>query len=46
MHQKLYHLTTTENEDFVSIVLAARAAFHITPDGSAQFKDWLTSIRR
>nr|CAI5864383.1 unnamed protein product [Callosobruchus analis] len=46
MHQKLYHLTAADYEDFVSIVCAARAAFQITPDGSAQFKEWLQSIRR
>ncbi|XP_044262836.1 zinc finger SWIM domain-containing protein 8 homolog [Tribolium madens] len=46
MHQKLYHLTSADYEDFVSIVCAARAAFQITPDGSAQFKEWLQSIRR
>ncbi|XP_050312760.1 zinc finger SWIM domain-containing protein 8 homolog [Anthonomus grandis grandis] len=46
MHQKLYHLTTGDYEDFVSIVLAARAAFHITPEGNVQFKEWLSSIRR
>lgn len=46
MHQKLYHLTTADYEDFVSIVLAARAAFHITPEGNVQFKEWLSSIRR
>ncbi|XP_017776997.1 PREDICTED: zinc finger SWIM domain-containing protein 8 [Nicrophorus vespilloides] len=46
MHQKLYHLTVGDYEDFVNIVLAARAAFQITPDGSAQFKEWLQSIKR
>ncbi|XP_060523765.1 zinc finger SWIM domain-containing protein 8 homolog [Cylas formicarius] len=46
MHQKLYHLTPADYEDFVSIVCSARAAFQITPDGSAQFKEWLASIRR
>lgn len=46
MHQKLYHLTSSEYEEFVSVVCAARAAFHITPEGSQQFKEWLQSIRR
>ncbi|KRT86467.1 hypothetical protein AMK59_1153, partial [Oryctes borbonicus] len=41
MHQKLYHLTPADYEDFVNIVMAARAAFQITPEGSAQFKEWL-----
>lgn len=46
MHQKLYHLTTADYEDFVTIVCAARAAFQITPEGNTQFKEWLQSIRR
>lgn len=46
MHQKLYHLTTADYDDFVNIVCAARAAFLITPEGSTQFKEWLQSIRR
>jgi len=46
MHQKLYHLTTSDYEDFVNIVCSARAAFQITPEGNAQFKEWLQSIRR
>lgn len=46
MHQKLYHLTPADYEDFVNIVMAARAAFQITPEGSAQFKEWLQSIKR
>ncbi|XP_023294317.2 zinc finger SWIM domain-containing protein 8 homolog isoform X2 [Lucilia cuprina] len=46
IHQKLYHLTPADYEDFASIIVAARAAFQITPEGSAQFKDWLQSIKR
>lgn len=46
IHQKLYHLTPGDYEDFANIILAARAAFQITPEGNAQFKDWLQSIRR
>ncbi|XP_053949230.1 zinc finger SWIM domain-containing protein 8 homolog, partial [Anastrepha ludens] len=46
IHQKLYHLTQADYEDFASIILAARAAFQITPEGSGQFKDWLQSIKR
>ncbi|XP_034174231.1 zinc finger SWIM domain-containing dorado isoform X1 [Osmia lignaria lignaria] len=46
MHQKLYHLTGGDYEDFVNIVCEAKAAFHITPEGHAQFKDWLQSIKR
>ncbi|XP_032453263.1 zinc finger SWIM domain-containing protein 8 isoform X6 [Nasonia vitripennis] len=45
MHQKLYHLSTPDYEDFASIVRAARAAFHITPEGHTQFKEWLQSIK-
>ncbi|XP_073985781.1 zinc finger SWIM domain-containing dorado isoform X1 [Rhodnius prolixus] len=46
LHQKLYHLSTAEYDEFVSIVLSARAAFQITPEGTQQFKEWLQSIRR
>nr|CAD7575084.1 unnamed protein product [Timema californicum] len=46
MHQKLYHLTTGDYEDFVNIVCSARSAFQTTPEGSTQFKEWLQSIRR
>lgn len=46
MHQKLYHLTSGEYEDFVNVVCAARAAFHITPEGHVQFKERLQSIKR
>ncbi|XP_059469798.1 zinc finger SWIM domain-containing protein 8 homolog isoform X2 [Neocloeon triangulifer] len=46
LHQKLYHLTSTDYEEFVGIVVSARMAFQITPDGSTQFKEWLQSIRR
>lgn len=46
MHQKLYHLTPADYEEFASIVCAARAAFHINPEGHTQFKEWLQSIKR
>ncbi|XP_024943377.1 zinc finger SWIM domain-containing protein 8 isoform X1 [Cephus cinctus] len=46
MHQKLYHLMSGDYEDFANVVCAARAAFHITPDGHTQFKEWLQSIKR
>lgn len=46
MHQKLYHLTTSDYEDFVNVVCAARSAFQLTPEGNAQFKEWLHTIRR
>lgn len=46
MHQKLYHLTPADYEDFVNIVCVARTAFQITAEGSAQFKEWLQSIKR
>ncbi|KAG4075704.1 hypothetical protein HA402_003529 [Bradysia odoriphaga] len=46
IHQKLYHLTAADYEDFASIILAARAAFQITPEGNNQFKDWIQTIRR
>ncbi|XP_063619650.1 zinc finger SWIM domain-containing protein 8 homolog [Cydia splendana] len=46
IHQKLYHLTPVEYEEFVSIVLSARTAFQLTPEGNTQFKEWLASLRR
>nr|XP_031845470.1 zinc finger SWIM domain-containing protein 8 isoform X2 [Nomia melanderi] len=46
MHQKLYHLVVGDYEEFANVVCAARAAFHITPEGHAQFKEWLQSIKR
>ncbi|EGI60930.1 Zinc finger SWIM domain-containing protein [Acromyrmex echinatior] len=46
MHQKLYHLTATDYEEFANIVCAARAAFQINPEGNTQFKEWLQSIKR
>ncbi|PSN52082.1 hypothetical protein C0J52_03900, partial [Blattella germanica] len=38
MHQKLYHITTADYEDFVNIVCSARAAFQITPEGQNHAK--------
>ncbi|CAH2254504.1 jg25683 [Pararge aegeria aegeria] len=46
IHQKLYHLTSVEYEEFVGIVLSARTAFQLTPEGNTQFKEWLASLRR
>ncbi|XP_014289772.1 zinc finger SWIM domain-containing protein 8 homolog [Halyomorpha halys] len=46
LHQKLYHLSSAEYDEFLNLVLSARAAFQITPEGSQQFKEWLQSIRR
>ncbi|XP_053669312.1 zinc finger SWIM domain-containing protein 8 homolog [Anopheles marshallii] len=46
IHQKLYHLTIADYEDFTSTIISARNAFQITPEGNAQFKDWLQSIKR
>ncbi|XP_011500234.1 PREDICTED: zinc finger SWIM domain-containing protein 8 [Ceratosolen solmsi marchali] len=46
MHQKLYLLMPADYEEFASLVRAARAAFHITPEGHTQFKEWLQSIKR
>lgn len=46
MHQMLYHLTASDYEEFASVVVSARTALHLTPEGTAQFKDWLQCIRR
>lgn len=46
MHQKLYHLVVSDYEEFGNVVCAAKAAFHITPEGPVQFKEWLQSMKR
>ncbi|XP_014261902.1 zinc finger SWIM domain-containing protein 8-like [Cimex lectularius] len=46
LHTKLYHLSPNEHEEFIGVVLAARSAFQVTPEGSQMFKDWLQTIRR
>lgn len=46
MHQMLYHLPISDYEDFANVVVSARTALHLTPEGTNQFKEWLQCIRR
>lgn len=46
IHQKLYHLTQAEYDDFTSIILHARKAFMWTAGGSNEFQNLLSSLRR
>jgi len=46
IHQRLYHLTPAEYEDFTAIILHARKAFMWTPSGSNDFQNLLSSMRR
>lgn len=45
-HFKIYHITTADYDDFVSVVLAARAAFQLTPGGLVQFNELVQSLKR
>ncbi|CAG0886034.1 unnamed protein product [Cyprideis torosa] len=45
-HHRLYHITPTEYEEFVSIIRTARQAFQMTPTGMVQFNELLQSLRR
>ena len=46
IHQKLFHLTTNDYEDFVNILVHARRAFHWTPEGVQSYSQLLLSIKR
>ena len=46
IHQKLFHLTTADYEDFVNILLYAKRAFHWTPEGVQSYAQLLVSIKR
>jgi len=46
IHQRLYHVTSSEYDEFVSIVLNAKRAFSWTPEGVTGFQQLLQSIRR
>ncbi|XP_050442654.1 zinc finger SWIM domain-containing protein 8 homolog isoform X2 [Adelges cooleyi] len=46
LHQKLYQLSSSDYEDYVSILYSAYGAFAMTSEGTAMFKDWLQSVRR
>merc|ERR1719340_352379 len=46
IHQRLYHLTPAEYEDFTGIILHARKAFLWTASGANEFQNLLNSLRR
>lgn len=46
IHQRLYHLTPAEYEDFTAIILHARKAFMWTASGQNEFQNLLNSLRR
>ncbi|KAK7073230.1 Zinc finger SWIM domain-containing protein 8 [Halocaridina rubra] len=45
-HLKMYYITPTEYDEFVSIILAARSAYQMTPGGMVQFNELLQALRR
>jgi len=46
IHQRLYHLTPAEYEDFTAIILHARKAYLWTASGQNEFQNLLSSLRR
>ncbi len=46
IHQRMYHVTQPEYDDFISVVQSAQKAFVMAPGGMAQFNDFLQSLRR
>ncbi|XP_064116671.1 zinc finger SWIM domain-containing protein 8 homolog isoform X1 [Macrobrachium nipponense] len=45
-HLKMYYITPTEYDEFISIILAARSAYQMTPGGMVQFNELLQALRR
>lgn len=45
-HLKMYYITPTDYDDFISIILAARSAYQMTPGGMVQFNELLQALRR
>lgn len=45
-HFKIYHITNSDYDDFVSVLLAARAAFQLTPGGHVQFLELVAALKR
>ncbi|XP_042239030.1 zinc finger SWIM domain-containing protein 8 homolog isoform X2 [Homarus americanus] len=45
-HLKMYYITPTEYDEFISIILAARSAYQMTPGGIVQFNELLQALRR
>ncbi|XP_033644058.1 zinc finger SWIM domain-containing protein 8-like [Asterias rubens] len=46
IHQRMYHVTQPEYDDFINVVQSAQKAFVMAPGGMAQFNDFLQSLRR
>jgi hypothetical protein len=46
IHQKVYHLTPGEYDDFTAIIIHARKAFLWTGSGQSEFQNLLSSLRR
>ncbi|XP_071492613.1 zinc finger SWIM domain-containing protein 8-like [Diadema antillarum] len=46
IHQRMYHITPPEYDDFISVVQSAQKAFLMQAGGQAQFKDFIQSLRR
>ncbi|XP_041485312.1 zinc finger SWIM domain-containing protein 8-like isoform X2 [Lytechinus variegatus] len=46
IHQRMYHITPPEYDDFISVVQSAQKAFSMQAGGQAQFKDFIQSLRR
>lgn len=45
-HHKIQHIATTDYDDFCSTIIAARAAFNLSPGGHLQFNELLQSLKR
>ena len=46
IHQRLYHLTPNDYEDFVSVIVHAKRAFNWLIEGPNAFQQLLSSIKR
>lgn len=46
IHQRMYHITPPEYDDFINVVQSAQKAFMMAPGGMTQFNDFLQSLRR
>ncbi|KAG1663561.1 Zinc finger SWIM domain-containing protein 8 [Nymphon striatum] len=45
-HLRMFHITTTDFDDFISILRSAKTAFQMTPGGLVQFNELLQSLKR
>lgn len=46
LHQKLYHLTANDYEDFVSVLVHAKTAFLWSVDGISAYNTLMQTIKR